>query len=161
MAVSINEVEREKNMSRLLLCALLAGISLAGEAQAFGQKLCKPILAIKEAHFSAMQPPTLERKWTAIVAVDASRCATTSGLFEIEFTRLKENGFETNFQSHFTWRPISVEVSVDFWADEAVEGFWLNNVAACPCRGGTMEQEVRYEIFWGVGFGRKKIGGII
>jgi len=27
-----------------------------------------------------------------------------------------------------------VEVSLDFWADEAVEGYWLHNVAPCPCR---------------------------
>ena len=32
------------------------------------------------------------------------------------------------------WKPDSVEVSLDFWADEAVEGYWLNHVAACPCR---------------------------
>ena len=32
------------------------------------------------------------------------------------------------------WRPGSVEVSLDFWADEAVETYWLYNVAACPCR---------------------------
>jgi hypothetical protein len=32
------------------------------------------------------------------------------------------------------WKPALVEVSIDFWADEAVEGYWLNNVAPCPCR---------------------------
>jgi hypothetical protein len=32
------------------------------------------------------------------------------------------------------WRPDSAEASVDFWADEAVEKYWLGNVAACPCR---------------------------
>lgn len=32
------------------------------------------------------------------------------------------------------WKPDLVEVSVDFWADEAVEGYWLTKVAACPCR---------------------------
>jgi hypothetical protein len=32
------------------------------------------------------------------------------------------------------WRPDSVEVSVVFWADEAVERYWLDNVAACPER---------------------------
>ena len=32
------------------------------------------------------------------------------------------------------WKPGTVEVSVNFWADEAVEGYWLHSVAACPCR---------------------------
>ena len=81
-----------------------------------------------------MQPPTLERKWTAVLSVDASRCATASGRFGIMFSRMKENAPETDFVEQFTWKPGSMEVSVDFWADEAVEGYWLNNVAACPCR---------------------------
>jgi len=25
-------------------------------------------------------------------------------------------------------------VSVDFWADEAVEHYWVDNVASCACR---------------------------
>jgi hypothetical protein len=68
------------------------------------------------------------------LVVDASRCATTSGRFEIVFSRLKENGIEIEFREQFMWRPDSVGVSVDFWADEAVERYWLDNVAACPCR---------------------------
>jgi hypothetical protein len=101
--------------------------------QAVAQQTCRPALAFKEVRFSEMQPPTLERKWTAVLSVDASRCATTSGRFEIVFSRLKENGIEIEFREQFMWRPDSVEVSVDFWADEAVERYWLDNVAACPC----------------------------
>jgi hypothetical protein len=81
-----------------------------------------------------MQPPTLERTWTAVLSVDASRCATASGRFGIIFSRMKENAPETDFIEHFTWKPGAMEVSVNFWADEAVEGYWLNDVAACPCR---------------------------
>jgi len=102
--------------------------------QAVAQQTCRPALAFKEVRFSEMQLPTLERKWTAVLSVDASRCATTSGRFEIVFSRLKENGIEIEFREQFMWRPDSVEVSVDFWADEAVERYWLDNVAACPCR---------------------------
>jgi hypothetical protein len=102
--------------------------------QAVAQQTCRPALAFKEVRFSEMQPPTLERKWTAVLSVDASRCATTSGRFEIVFSRLKENGIEIEFREQFMWSPDSVEVSVDFWADEAVERSWLDNVAACPCR---------------------------
>ena len=114
---------------------LLAGIiGLGGVTQAFAQKTCRPALAVKEVRFSEMKPPTLERKWTAVLSVDASRCATNSGRFSILFSRLKENGLEIDFQEQFKWKPGLMEVSVDFWADEAVEGYWLNNVAECPCR---------------------------
>ena len=81
-----------------------------------------------------MQLETMERTWSATLAVDASRCATTSGSFEILFTRLKENAPEIEFSEQFTWKPGSFEVSVNFWADEAVEGYWLHSIAACPCR---------------------------
>jgi hypothetical protein len=122
-------------MYRLCIIALLAGgIGLISETQASGQKICKPTLAFKEVRFSEMQPPTFERKWTAVLSVDASLCTTTSGRFEIVFSRLKENGPEIEFREQFIWRPASVTVSVDFWADEAVERYWLSDVAACPCR---------------------------
>jgi hypothetical protein len=122
-------------MYRSYVIGLLAGsIGLISMTQAISQQRCWPALAFKEIRFSEMKPPTLERKWTAVLSVDASRCATTSGHFEIVFSRLKENGIEIEFREQFMWRPDSVEVSVGFWADEAVERYWLNNVAACPCR---------------------------
>jgi hypothetical protein len=96
--------------------------------------LCKPVLAFKEVRFSETHAETMERHWTASLSVDASQCATTSGRFEILFSRLKENGPEVEFVEPFTWKPASVEVSVVFWADEAVEGYWLNRIASCPCR---------------------------
>jgi len=115
--------------------ALLAGsIGLMSVTQALGEQTCRPALAFKEVRFSEMMPPTLERKWTAVLSVDASRCATASGRFEIAFSRSKEMGIEIEFREQFMWRPDSVDVAVDFSADEAVEGYWLNNVAACPCR---------------------------
>jgi len=122
-------------MDRSRIFVLLAGsIAVVGAAQATGQQTCRPALAFKEVRFSPMQPPKMERKWTAVVSVDASRCATTSGRFGIVFTRLQENGPDIDFQEQFTWKPAFVEVSVDFSAAEAVEGYWLNDVAPCPCR---------------------------
>ena len=122
-------------MYRSCIIGLLAGsIGLMSATQAIGQQTCRPALAFKEIRFSEMKPPMLERKWTAVLSVDSSLCATTSGRFEIIFSRSKETGFEIEFREQFMWRPDSVEVSVDFGADEAVEGYWLNNVAACPCR---------------------------
>ena len=122
-------------MVRSCIFALLAGSTgLMSVTQALGEQTCRPALAFKEVRFSEMMPPTLERKWTAVLSVDASRCATASGRFEIAFSRSKEMGIEIEFREQFMWRPDSVDVAVDFSADEAVEGYWLNNVAACPCR---------------------------
>jgi hypothetical protein len=122
-------------MHRSHISGFVAGaIGLIGATQAVGQEVCRPALAFKEVHFSEMQPPTLQRKWTAIVSVDASRCATKSGgYFEIGFTRLKETGPEIEFREQFKWLPPSVKVEVDFWADEAVDAYWIDNVAGCVC----------------------------
>jgi hypothetical protein len=49
------------------------------------------------------------------------------------FSRLKENGPETDFTEEFVWLPPSVRDSVDLRADEAVEAFWITNVSPCPC----------------------------
>src|SRR3954469_5914386 len=117
-------------LSRTLAIALLG----AGLTPAFGAPLCKPVLALKEVRFSPTQPETMERIWSATLAVDASRCATTSGRFEILFSRLKENAPDVDFTERFVWKPDTVEVSVNFWADEAVEAYWLQNVAVCTCR---------------------------
>ena len=122
-------------MSRSILAWLLTGIlGFTGTTQAADRQMCKPILVIKDVQFSKMQPPTLERKWTATVSADASRCATTAGYFDVGFSRLKENGLELEFREQFVWLPPEVKVSVDFWADEAVEAYWLDNVGPCPCR---------------------------
>ena len=122
-------------MYRSCLSGLAASIvGLAGMTQALGQQPCRPALAIKDVQFSEMQAPTWERKWTAIVSVDASRCTTNStGSFEIVFSRQKENGVEIEFSEKFTWSSPAVTVAVDFWADEAVERYWIRNVSACVC----------------------------
>jgi hypothetical protein len=122
-------------MYRSCVFGLLAGsICVVGATQAAEQQFCRPALAFKEIRFSEMRPPTMERKWTAVLLADASRCSTTSGRFEIVFSRQKENGVEIEFQEQFMWNSGLVEVSIDFWADEAVEGYWIHNVAPCPCR---------------------------
>lgn len=122
-------------MYRSCMLGLLAGtIGLPSLAHAAGQQTCRPALAFQEVRFSEMRPPTMERKWTAVLMADASRCSTTSGRFEIAFSRRKETGVEIEFQDQFMRKPGLVEVSIDFWADEAVAGYWIHNVAPCPCR---------------------------
>lgn len=112
---------------------LAGGMGLLGMTQAAGEQICKPALTLSDVKFSEMRRPTLERKWTAIVSVDASRCTTTSGHFEVVFSRLKEIGVEVEFRERFVWSSPSVTIGVDFWADEAVERYWIDGVQACPC----------------------------
>ena len=123
-------------MNRSSVSGLLAvAIGLIGMAPAVGQQVCRPTLAVTEVKFSKWQLPSMERRWTAVVSVDASRCATNSGgYFEMGFSRLKENGMELEFREQFIWLPPSVLVGVDFWADEAVERYWVDNVTPCTCR---------------------------
>lgn len=116
------------------ICTLICAVPGIGPIPAMAVPLCKPALAFKEVRFSPVQPETMERIWSATVSVDASPCATSSGRFEILFSRLKENAPEIDFTERFFWKPNSVDVSVSFWADEAVDAYWLQNVAACPCR---------------------------
>jgi hypothetical protein len=114
---------------------LLASIlGLASVTQATGGPVCRPALAVTEVRFSEMLPPTNERKWSAVVTVDASSCAANaSGYFEIGFLRQKETGLELDFVEEFIWLPPRVRVGVDFWADEAVEQYWINKVTPCAC----------------------------
>jgi hypothetical protein len=123
-------------MRRSIMRALLAG-SLGGltVTAAVGAGPCKPVLAITDVHFSEMKPPSMERKWTAVVSVDASHCAAnTAGYFEIVFNRLLEIGPDLEFSEQFIWMPPSVKVSVDFGAYEAVARYRIDNIAQCGCR---------------------------
>ena len=99
-----------------------------------GHPLCRPTLNITGVKFSEMIPSTLERKWTAIVSVDAARCQPNSGgYFEIVFMRLSEFGPDLEFRERYAWRPPSVEVTVNFAADEAVQHFRIENITSCVC----------------------------
>jgi hypothetical protein len=122
-------------MSRPLISGLVVNaLAIASVAQAAGQAECRPNLTVTGVQFSEMIPPTLERRWTATVMVDASRCAANaSGHFDLGITRLKESGYEIDFREQFTWLAPSVKVGVDFWADEAVERYWIENVTLCNC----------------------------
>src|SRR6516162_6346345 len=120
-------------MHRFCMFWCLAGVAcLASVIEVTGQEVCKPGLSFKEVRFSEMQPPTLKHTWTAIVSVDAARCAVSStGHFEIIFSRLKESAPDLEFREQFKWWLPSVSVTVDFWADEAVERYWIDNVSPC------------------------------
>lgn len=117
------------------LAALLAGLMVCTGAAQAGQPVCKPTLVVQDVQFSKWKLPSMERKWSATVTVDASRCAAnSSGYFEMGFSRAKEYGIDVDFREQFVWMAPSVKVGVDFWADEAVESYWIEKITPCPCR---------------------------
>jgi hypothetical protein len=125
-------------MRRSIVCAFFAGslgLGLVAMAGAVGAGPCKPRLDIKDVQFSQMEPPSMERKWTALVVVDTSGCAANAaGYFEIVFVRSLEIGPELEFREQFIWMPPSVKVGVDFGAYESVERYRIDNVTSCVCR---------------------------
>jgi hypothetical protein len=121
--------------TRFCAAALAVAVVLGLVAQAAAEGLCRPILSVNDVQLSPISPPTLVRKWTAVVAVDASRCKTNlRGSFEIVFTRLSETAPDMEFRERFTWEPPSVRVSLDFGRDEAVKHYRVDNVSPCVCR---------------------------
>ncbi len=122
-------------MYRLLIYGIaVSALGPASIVPVSGDPLCHPKLAVTDVQFSEMTPPTLERKWTAIVSVDASGCQTeSSGYFNIVFTRLSETAPDLEFSERFAWRPPSVEIAVNFAANEAVQRFRVENITSCVC----------------------------
>jgi hypothetical protein len=113
---------------------LLAGsIFLFSITSSLGEQICRPDLSFTDVRLS--DPDNLQRKWTAVVDVDASRCATTSGRFGILFVRLKENGPDLPFWERFIWKQGRMELSLELATDEVVFDYSLGSVAACTCRG--------------------------
>jgi hypothetical protein len=106
---------------------------LAASQHAAATQVCKPRLSVHQLHFSEVRPQTQERSWTATVSVDASQCKTTAGYFDLGVLRQKENGVELEFREQFIWARPSTLIGIEFWADEAVEDFWIDSVQACPC----------------------------
>jgi len=112
---------------------LLAGsLVMFGARQAVAGELCKPVLSLRDVRIS--EPRNLQRAWSGLLVADTSLCSTTSGPFEIEFTRLKETAPDLRFAERFTWTSGRSEVSIDIWWDEWVEDYRIVHIAACPCR---------------------------
>jgi hypothetical protein len=110
---------------------LAATLVLCVPAQAMAGVACKPVLTFREVRFSEAQNQV--RKWTGVLAVDASRCVATSGAFEIKLVRIKEMGPDLLFSERFKWSPGLTQVSLDFWWDEAVLDYWIADVPSCGC----------------------------
>lgn len=113
--------------------AVALGTLLHPGRPAIAETLCRPQITVESVHFS--EATNLRRYWTAQATVDASACATSSGLFALGFVRLSETAPDLAFIEPFLWRPGRMSVRVEFWADEAVGRYWIADVAQCPCRG--------------------------
>ncbi len=113
------------------LVAAMATLAAYAPPPAAADSLCKPQLTLRQTGFSAVR--NQQRTWTAALAVDARHCIERSGMFEIKFARLKEFGPDLLFTERFGWSPDVVEISLDFWWDEAVADYWISNIAPCRC----------------------------
>lgn len=111
----------------------VAALTLVLATPNWAQPVCKPTIAFIAAHYTPMKLPTLERTWTVAFTVDASRCATSSGSFSILFTVWKENAPDTEYIETFQWVPDLNVISKEFWADEAVGAYTVNDIAPCTC----------------------------
>jgi hypothetical protein len=132
--------------SRLTFAVIL---TLIGVTPAIAQNLCRPTLTINAALLSPIERPNLQRKWTAIVTANTSECAVNSGgFFDIVFTRLSENAPDLEFRQRFAWSPFSVNVAIDFAADEAVGQYRIENVTPCVCRDRAAEDRAASNDGW-------------
>ena len=121
---------RRSSPSRLVAVAVV----LAGASYALAEPSCRPTLVFKHVAFSPIQPPTMQRKWTAVVSVDASRCvAGSNGHFEIVFTRLQEFGPDSEAHEEFTWAAPEVSVAISFAPSEAIERYRIGKITPCAC----------------------------
>jgi hypothetical protein len=120
---------------------LAASLALFAGSASLGAPICRPDLSFKNVNLSELK--NLQRTWTATLNIDASRCTDTLGNFEIRFVREKENAPELEFNELFVWQtgPLhtgQIEVSLDFWVDEAVLQYALDYVWPCGCRGDSV-----------------------
>ena len=110
---------------------LAASLALFSVTQVAAGQLCKPGLSLRDVRISEARE--MQRTWTGVLLADASPCSTTSGPFEIEFTRLKETAPDLRFTERFTWTSGRSVVSIDVWWDEWVEDYRIARIASCPC----------------------------
>jgi hypothetical protein len=120
-------------MRALVLAVAAFPLILLGATANSAEPGCRPTLAFTEEHYAPLQLPKLQRTWTMAFTVDASRCATRSGSFSILFTLWKENAPDTEYVETFHWIAGLNVMSKEFWADEAVGAYMVNDIAPCPC----------------------------
>jgi hypothetical protein len=126
---------------RVAICATLGLGSFALAGPAVSQPACKPLLSAQKvrevlASDAAGRSHTrsIRRTWQATISTDISYCATRSGMFEIDFIRMKENAPDLQFTEKFRWREHGFSVSIDLAPDESIGAFRIGFIAPCVCR---------------------------
>ena len=128
-SASHSTARRGRRTLALGLCAL----ALLPRSTAHAGPSCKPMLSILEARafrVSPIQPYT----WKATVLADAHFCATTSGMFEIDFVRAAEVGPDLQMTEAFRWRAGQFKIELELGADEWVLEHRIGFIAPCVCR---------------------------
>jgi hypothetical protein len=122
---------RHMRLSRPFIL-LAASLALSSAPQVAVAQFCKPLLSLRDVRISEARE--MHRTWTGVVTADASPCSTTSGQFDIEFTRLKEIAPDLQFTERFTWVSGQSQLSLNFWWDEWLENSRIISIAPCSCR---------------------------
>jgi hypothetical protein len=111
---------------------MIVCVVLCSATRTVGQQACHPALELIAARTSEVHD--WKRVWTGVLALDASRCSTSSGQFEIQFNRLMEFGPDLQFSQRFVWNVGQTEVSLDLGWEEWLQDYRVSSIATCPCR---------------------------
>jgi hypothetical protein len=111
-------------------CVCYAGDSLLAAVT------CKPMLSFRNVREIRSSPPIpmYPYTWKATIVVNTNFCATTSGSFEIDFVRIKENSTDLQYTERFRWTPGQFDVSFELAADESILEYRIGFIAPCVCR---------------------------
>ncbi len=121
---------RKSYLSTLVASATM--VLLCGSMQAASEPVCTPVLAFKDVKLSEVK--NHERVWTGTLSVDASKCTTTTGRFDLAMVRMIEHGPDMEFTESFNWRLGEISVSIKFHGTEAPLSYRIAEVATCACR---------------------------
>ena len=113
---------------------LIGLVQMIGAATAAGSLECAPVLAFKQIRFSKMRPPTLERKWTESYRSMHPNVRQIPADTLRSYLRGSAVAPDLEFRERYAWRPPSVEVVVNFAANEAVERYRVASITSCACR---------------------------
>jgi hypothetical protein len=118
------------NILRYAPAVVVLGM-LGPMSPAAATKVCRPAIEIQSHELA--RPYNLRRIWTANVSIDASTCATESGLFSLRIVRSAENAPDLEFVQPLLWRTGQKKLTFEFWIDETVVSAEMSAVADCPC----------------------------
>src|SRR5436190_13537870 len=100
---SPSNVNAGTRRGRAVCAAVACWMLLSNAAQAAPAVACKPLLSTHDVR-TTRESPILPYEWKVTVLADARHCATRSGMFEIDFIRIKEYSPDLQFTEKFRWK---------------------------------------------------------